>query len=224
VPLEREKIIDVVMAAWYWLGRWGCRVFCMLFFYVRTYGRENVPKKGPFLLISNHQSFLDPIFCGAPLRRQLFYVARSSLFKHWFMGWLISTVKTIPVRRGKPDFPAMRKVIGRLKQGRGVCLFPEGTRSSDGRIQTFMGGFGLLSRRGKAPIVPVVIDGAFECWPRHKKIFSRGGHILVYYGKAIPAEQTKGISDKQLTALVSDTLRRMQNDVRTKHGKKPYDY
>jgi 1-acyl-sn-glycerol-3-phosphate acyltransferase len=224
VPLEREKLVDGLRAAWYWLGCWGCRVFCMLFFRLRTYGRENIPKKGAFLLVSNHQSYLDPIFCGAPLQRQLFYVARDSLFEHRLLGWLISTIKTIPVKRGKPDTAAIRKIIRRLNQGKGVCLFPEGTRSNDGRISTFMGGFGLLSRRGGARIVPVVIDGAFECWPRHKRIFARGGHILVRYGKAIPLEQARQMNNEQLTLLVTDTLRRMQNELRLKHGKKPYDY
>jgi 1-acyl-sn-glycerol-3-phosphate acyltransferase len=154
----------------------------------------------------------------------LFFLARASLFTNWFFGWGISSVRTIPVERGKTDLSAMKKVIGKLKEGRGVCLFPEGTRTGDGKIARFKGGFGLLCRRGEAAIVPVVIDGAFECWPRHKKIFSPGREIVVCYGKAIPAEQAKEMNDSKLAEVLTATLQRMQNDCRVKHGKEPYNY
>jgi len=200
-----------------------CRVFCILFFRVRVYGRENIPAKGAFVLVSNHQSYLDPIFCGTPLKRHLYFLARDSLFADRFFGRLLSSVNTIPVKRGEADLTAMRKVIGKLKEGRAFCLFPEGTRTSDGKIAPFKSGVGLLCRRGAAAVVPVVIDGAFECWPRHKKIFSPGS-ISVCYGKVITAEQAKNMGDRKLAEVLTDTLRRMQNECRVKQGKKPYDY
>jgi 1-acyl-sn-glycerol-3-phosphate acyltransferase len=84
-------------------------------------------------------------------------------------------------------------------------------------------GLGLLCRRGGAAVVPVVIDGAFECWPRHKKLFSPGS-ISVCYGKPITAEQAKNMGDKKLAEVLTDTLRQMQTNCRVKQGKKPYDY
>jgi len=195
----------------------------MSFFRVRSYGRENIPAKGPFLIISNHQSYLDPMLCGCPIKRQVGFLARESLFKHWFFGRIIHSVGAIPVKLGEADISAMRKVIDVLKAGRGVCLYPEGTRTTDGRITPFKPGFGLLCRRGKAAVVPVVIDGAFECWPRHKKLFSPG-RIVVCYGKAISAEQAKQMGDEKLARVLTDTLHRMQTTIRIKHGKQPYDY
>jgi len=195
----------------------------MSFFRVRSYGRDNIPKTGPFVLISNHQSYLDPMLCGGLIQRRVSFLARESLFHHWFFGRMIRSVGTIPVKLGEADISAMRKVINVLKQGRGVCLFPEGTRSLDGKITPFKPGFGLLCRRGKAAVVPVVIDGAFECWPRHKKLFSHGS-IVVSYGKAIPAEQVKNMSNEKLAEVLTVTLRQMQNESRIKQGKKPYDY
>jgi len=214
---------EELKAKWFWLARWMCRVFCMLFFRVRTYGRENIPRKGPFVLISNHQSYLDPMLCGGPIKRRVSFLARESLFTHWLFGRMISSVGTIPVKLGEADISAMRKVIGRLKAGGGVCLFPEGTRSTDGKITTFKPGFGLLCRRGGAAVVPVVIDGAFECWPRHKKLFSRGP-IWVCYGKAIPAEKARDMGDEKLAEVLTDTLRQMQTESRIKHGQEPYEY
>jgi len=210
-------------ARWFWLARWMCKVFCILFFRVRTYGRDNVPKKGAFVLVSNHQSWLDPIFCVGPLKRPASFVARDSLFANWFFGPLISSVNAIPVKQSEADLSAIRKVIGRLKKGGGVCLFPEGTRTYDGKISQLKPGLGLLCRRGGAAVVPVVIDGAFECWPRHKKLFSPGS-IRVCYGKAITAEQAKNMGDKKLAEVLTDTLRRMQTESRVKQGKKPFNY
>jgi 1-acyl-sn-glycerol-3-phosphate acyltransferase len=210
--------------AWFWYARWVCKVFCILFFRLRSYGLQNVPTKGAFVLVSNHQSFLDPIFCGIPLKTHLHFLARDTLFTKRFFGWLISSVNTIPLKQNEADLTAMRKVIAKLKEGCCVCLFPEGTRTADGKITPFKPGLGLLCRRGQAAIVPVLIDGAFECWPRHKKIFSPGKKISVCYGKAITVQQVKEMDDRQLADNLTQTLRRMQTDCRLKHGKKPYDY
>ena len=211
-------------ARWFWLARWACRLFCILFFRLRVYGRENVPDKGAFVLVGNHQSYLDPLFCGVPLKRHLYFLARDSLFANRFFGWLLSSVNVVPVRRGEADLSAMKKVIGKLKEGGGVCLFPEATRTKDGKIAPFKSGFGLLCRRGEAAVVPVMIDGAFECWPRFKKIFSLGKLIVVCYGKRITAEQVKEMKDRELTSCLTDTLRQMQAKVRVEQGKKPYRY
>ncbi|MBL7189130.1 MAG: 1-acyl-sn-glycerol-3-phosphate acyltransferase [Phycisphaerae bacterium] len=214
---------EQVKAKWFWLARWLCRLFCLLFFRMRTYGRENIPRKGPFVLISNHQSYLDPVLCACPIKRRVSFLARESLFTHWLFGRMITSVGTIPLKLGEADISAMRKVIDVLKQGRGACLFPEGTRSIDGKITPFKPGFGLLCRRGKAAVVPVVIDGAFESWPRHKKLFSPGS-IVVCYGKAISAEQAKKMGDAKLAEVLTDTMRQMQTMCRIKQGKRPYNY
>ena len=216
-------LTEQLKVKWFWFARWTCRLFCLLFFRMRTYGRENIPKKGGFLLICNHQSYLDPILCAVPITRRIGFLARESLFAHWLFGGIIRSLGTIPLKLGEADISAMRNVIDVLKQGRGVCLFPEGTRSLDGKITPFKPGFGLLCRRGKAAVVPVVIDGAFESWPRHKKLFSPGS-IVVCYGKPISAEQAKRMGDARLAEVLTETLRQMQTTCRIKQGKKPYDY
>ena len=223
IVVARRQLGGTGYSIWFRFARFCCRMFCSLFFRVSLYGKENVPDKGAFMLISNHQSYLDPLFCGVYIKRELNFMARDTLFANRFFGWLISSVGTIPVVRGQADLSAVKKIIERLKEGRGVCLFPEGTRTNDGRISLFKGGFGLLSRRGGAVIVPVVIDGAFECWPRHKKIFSPG-RIAVCYGKAILVEEAKSMGDKKLAEKLTDTMRQMQKDIREKQGKEPYSY
>jgi cytidylate kinase len=210
-------------AFWYWIARSACWVFCRLFFRYRAYGRENLPGAGSFILAGNHQSFLDPVFCGIAVKRHVTYMARDTLFKHWFFGRLIASVNAIPLSRDKADIAVMRLVIDRLRQGAAVCLFPEGTRTEDGRIDAFKPGFGLLCRRSKATVVPVLVDGAFECWPRHKKLPSPGV-IVVQFGQPLAPEQIGTMSNEQLADAVTRILRQMQHEVRRKQGKQPYDY
>lgn len=209
---------------WFRFARMLCRIFCRLFFRLRVYGLENVPDRDALVLVCNHQSYLDPVFCGIHLKRHLYFLARDTLFKNRFFGWLISSVNTIPVKRGQADLKAIKTVVAKLEEGSGVCLFPEATRTSDGKISSFKPGFGLLCRRGRAAVVPVAIDGAFECWPRHKKMFSPGKEITVCYGECMTAEQVKNMNDRQLAEKLTNTLRQMQNDCRIRHGKEPLKY
>jgi cytidylate kinase len=222
--IKNKKLkIENRKCRWPRFARWLCKIFCKTFFHLHPQGRENVPDYGPLVLICNHQSFLDPVFCGIFVKRPLYYLARDTLFRGLF-GKLLVSIQTIPVKRGEADLAAMRTVIAKLKQGNGVCLFPEGTRTSDGKITAFKPGFGLLCRRGNASVVPVLIDGAFETWPRHKKLFSPGGHITIQYGKCIPAAEVKKMDNRELAKLLTDTLRKMQNNCRAKQGKQPYSY
>ena len=195
----------------------------MLLFRFRAYGTENVPERGGFILASNHQSYLDPVFCGLALKRRLHFVARDSLFHNRFFASLIYSLNAIPVKRDRADVSTMRTVIARLKEGHGVCLFPEATRTSDGRIQPFKPGFGLLCRRANAVVVPVLLDGAFECWPRYRKVFS-AGRVTICYGEAITLAQIEAVGDQELAELVTRRLRDMQNIWRQKQGRKPHYY
>jgi len=192
-------------------------------FRLRVYGRKNVPSEGPLLLLGNHQSYLDPVFCQIPLKRRMCYVARDTLFTNRVFGPLLRSWGVIPVRRGQGDLRAMREVLARLKEGRAVCLYPEGTRTTDGRIAPARPGFGLLARRGDARVLPVLIDGAYECWPRQRR-FPRFAQVVVCYGPCFDPEQVAGLSDRAFAALVTQTLRKMQRRCRLELGRPLYEY
>jgi 1-acyl-sn-glycerol-3-phosphate acyltransferase len=214
---------EKLTVAWYWFARWACRFFCIIWFRVRIYGRENVPDKGPFILASNHQSYLDPLFCGVGIKRHLTFLARDTLFRNNFFGLLIYSLNAIPVKRDQADISSIREVITRLKQGGGVCLFPEATRTINGKISNCKPGLGLLCRRSNAVVIPVLIDGAFQCWPRHKRIFSPGT-VAVFLGRAIAPQKVQSMDDRKLAQTLTKTLRQMQNQHRIKQGKQPYSY
>jgi len=208
---------------WHRLARAVGTILICLLYRLRVFGKENVPKNGPVLFLSNHQSFLDPIFAQSTVWRNFYFIARQSLFELKILGPLINSLNTVPINRGQADIAAMKTVIELLKQNKPVCLFPEATRTSDGKIAQIKPGFGLLSRRGKAMVVPVVIEGAFECWPRHKK-FPKLGKVAVSYGKAFTPEDIKRLGDRDFAKLLTERLRQMQNQLRQKMGREPLDY
>ena len=109
---------------WYEIVSVFLTLSCRIFFRLRLFGRENIPKKGAFIIASNHQSYLDPVLCGAPLRRPMHYLARESLFSNWFFRALISSVNALPLKQAEGDLTTFRRVIKLLKEGKGVCLFP----------------------------------------------------------------------------------------------------
>ncbi len=190
---------------------------------VRMYGAKNVPKRGSVLVLSNHQIFFDPIFSQAWILRPFHFVARDSLFDIGFVGWLIRSWGTISIKRDHADLAAVRTVIGALKQDRVICLYPEGTRTCDGRIAEMKPGLGLLSRRSGSPVLPMVIEGAFDCWPRHKKLPSPG-KVVVAYGEPIESSRVAELGDKEFARVLTAKLRAMQNECRIRLGKEPFDY
>ncbi len=209
---------------WYTFARTLCWAFCKVCFKYKTIDIKNVPKKGAFILVSNHQSFLDPLFCAVAIRRKMNYLARDTLFKNRLFGWLLHSLYVTPLRMEQADLAAMKTIINELRSGEAVLLYPEGTRTSDGRITPFKPGLGLLCRRGNAAILPMLVEGAFECWPRHKKLFSIGKKITVRYGTPISAEQAVSMTDDDLAARLTNTIRQFQSDVRLNEGKEPFTY
>ena len=96
------------------IARFFLRIFFRLFFTLKAYGVENIPPLGPVLLISNHQTFLDPPFCATPIKRTVIFLARDTLWKNPILGAMITSYKAIPVRRGEADVPAIRAIIKKL--------------------------------------------------------------------------------------------------------------
>jgi len=174
-------------------------------------------------MLANHQSYLDPLLVATPVTRLCCFAARESLFKSPWFGWLLGSFNVIGIRRGEANLDAIKIFTEKLKSGFGMLLFPEGTRTLDGKIAEFKPGFGIIARRANVPVIPVIIDGAFECWPKKHKLF-RPGKAYVVYGQPIPPEQIKALGDRQFAKELTNTLRKMQNELRIKTGKKPYDY
>jgi 1-acyl-sn-glycerol-3-phosphate acyltransferase len=151
------------------------------YFRWRVYHPERVPAEGPVILASNHSSFLDPLLVGAGVRRPLNYLARASLFRLPLAGAILRSVNALPVERDAGTGAGLRAILARLRAGGGIVLFPEGTRSPDGRLQPPRAGIGLVVIKSTAPVVPVRVFGTFDAFGRHRKI-PRPFPVAVKYG------------------------------------------
>ena len=156
---------------WYWYEAAYLvgNTLMTLGFSLRTEGRGNVPARGPVLVVANHESFIDPLLVGLATRRHLRAVARKTLYRHRALAALIRSLEAIPLDQEGVGKEGLRAVLEELGGGGGVLIFPEGSRTRDGRIHALKPGIHLLLRRARVPVVPVGIAGAYQAWPIWRK-------------------------------------------------------
>lgn len=177
----------------------------VLYFRGRVFGLRNVPTAGGVLLACNHQSFFDPVAATLALHREGNYMARDTLFRNPLFRRLIESLNAFPVRRGAADVGAVKEILRRLKQGRVVVVFPEATRTTDGSIGRINANALAVAKKAGAAVVPTVIDGAFEAWPRRRPV-PAPGRIHVSYAEAISPSQVAEWSADEITRVVVERL------------------
>jgi len=156
------------------------RVLSFIFCPVRTFGTDNLPKTGGFLLASNHQSHLDPMLIPSFCPRRLRFIAKDSLFRIPIVGPIIRFGGGIPIKRGKADRGALDRAVQELEKGYGILIFPQGTRGGE-KIQA---GVGFLSAQTGKPVVPLYIEGTDKILPKGVK-FPRRGPVRMIIGKPL---------------------------------------
>jgi 1-acyl-sn-glycerol-3-phosphate acyltransferase len=166
----------------YFTGWCFYRTVFALYFRWRVYNSERVSQKGAVILAANHESFLDPPLVGSGLKRDINYLARKSLFRIPVLGWVLRTVNAVPVERDGGGAAGLKAIIDRLHNGGAIILFPEGTRTYDGKFQPARSGVGLTVIKSDAPVVPVRVFGTYEAWGRHVR-FPRSLPVILKYGK-----------------------------------------
>ena len=165
----------------------------------RVGGLEHVPRKGPFIITPNHQSYIDPLVIESVLPfavfQQLFFVAASEYFETPVRSRLARALNIVPVDPDANLVSALRAGAFGLKHGKVLVLFPEGERSIDGTVRTFKNGAAILAQQLNVPVVPVAITGTFEIWPRARPLDWRrllpwsGHRVTVQFGTPIRAPE-----------------------------------
>lgn len=197
---------------------WKCgqligRVLSTLLFELKVDGLHFIPDHGGALIVSNHQSFLDPVVLAVRLQRPVSYLAKSELFKYSAGNWLIRALNGIPIQLGAGDIGALKQTIHRLQQGHLLNLYPEGSRTHNGEMLPIQKGVALVVRRAKVPVIPAVIVGAFDAWPAHRTMF-RPGSVRVRFG---PPMDLCSLPPDEIIATIDRTLRGMFDELRNHH-------
>ncbi|HLL87714.1 MAG TPA: lysophospholipid acyltransferase family protein [Tepidisphaeraceae bacterium] len=193
---------------------WRCcklvfRIFTTLVFDLKVWGLEHVPERGGVLLVANHQSFLDPPLVSGRLNRPVSFMAKSELFTNPLFAKLIRSLHAYPVRLGRGDKAAIEETVRRLHEGHVLNIYPEGARTETGKLQPIQRGVALVVKKAGVPIVPVVLDGAYDSYPRGSKFF-RPYPIRILYG---PPLDVAGLKGEQIVQLIDRTFHEMLADL-----------
>jgi 1-acyl-sn-glycerol-3-phosphate acyltransferase len=173
----------------------------------RYSGVEHVPTVGAALICANHRTWADPVALGLACPRQLHFMAKSELFRIPPLNWLLPMVGAFPVRRGEPDRAALRYGFQLLSEGKLLGMFPEGTRSSDGRLGRAEPGAALFAVKSGAALVPAAIIGDYRL----------GSPLTVKFGRPIrlgppPEGRTGSAWLAGQSEQVMDHIRRLMED------------
>ena len=180
-----RRYSQVLMTRVYGLFHYLSVVFYDMFFRGEVAGLENLPPSGAFLIAANHASLLDPPIIGSQVPRQMCFFARKTLWKPGMASWWLTAVGVIPVDRdGGTDVGAIKRVLRSLADDKVLVLFPEGTRSRDGNLQTPKPGMGMIICRTQVPVVPARIFGSFEAFGRDGRL-RLGTSVSVVFGRPL---------------------------------------
>lgn len=151
----------------YEVGRVLAWVAVRLFIPVRYHGQEKLRgRKGPFVLISNHQHALDPVVLALCVREQCVFLAKKELTANGLLRWMFRQLHCILVDRHNSDMEAMRACMQVIRDGRVLVIFPEGTRHHEGQMEQIENGTSLIVLRGGVPLIPVYIDRPLKLFRR----------------------------------------------------------
>jgi len=194
-----------------------CRTFGVAVFGFRSRFVEPLPKTGGLIVLSSHQTFLDPLLLGLATDRRLSSLARSSLYRFKPFGAVITALDAVPIDREGSAVKAMKAVIERLERGAAVIIFPEGARTHDGHLGDFKSGFALIAKKAGVPIVPVAIVGGFECWPR-TRLLPRPGRIRLEFGEILTTDEVAALSDREIVDVCTQRIRDLDARARVALG------
>lgn len=153
-----------------------------LFYNFHIEGTENIPQDRALVMASNHRSYADPVILTMPMKRPVTYMAKEELFKNRLFGWFITKLGAFPVKRGGGDMQVIDDSVAILNSGRNLVIFPEGTRSKDGKVGKGKTGVALIAAKSGADVLPcgIIFDG--------EKLHFRS-KLTLRFGKVIPAEE-----------------------------------
>lgn len=204
----------------YWLISACLKGFFLLFYHLKIYGKNKIPK-GAAIIAPNHTSFLDPPLMGAIWPEEVHYLARASLFRNPILRFFVKALNAHPVHGSAQDIASFKMIYALLMQGKKVVIFPEGIRSQDGSLQPIKTGVAMLALKAKCPIIPVYIAGTFDAWPRRNRWPKLWGQrITCVCGNAIEIgpylEMNKKEAQEALTVCLEQSLKHLENWF--KHG------
>ena len=174
----------------YYIIYFSTKIVSFFFFPRKVYGHEFIPREGGFIIASNHVSNMDPIVLGISCLRRINFVAKYELFQKQPLGFILPKLGAFPIKRDSADFGALKEAISRLKKGKPVLVFVEGTRRIDDAKPVAQSGVGFMAVKAKVPVIPVYIEGTQNVMPPGAKFFKRKP-VTVRFGPPVSFDTTQ---------------------------------
>ncbi|NLI14873.1 MAG: 1-acyl-sn-glycerol-3-phosphate acyltransferase [candidate division Zixibacteria bacterium] len=191
----------------YWFAHALIAIYIRTLCRLKRTGHEKIPKQGGLIIASNHQAAADPFIMGTAVPRELAFMAKKELFEIPIEGWLIKRFNAFPVDRFGFDLGVIKKSIEILESGQALVMFPEGTRSKDGKIHEGKIGVGMLARKAGVPIMPVYIENSRKAWLN----LITGKRFIVRFGEIISADwiMAQENSKEGFKTITDEVMRRI---------------
>jgi 1-acyl-sn-glycerol-3-phosphate acyltransferase len=192
----------------YWAVVWFIRLCLVLYTKgVTVEGRENVPKSGGAILVSNHLNNADPCIIPAILKRRVITMAKKEMFKWPVVSLLFRFIGAFPVDRQSADISALREAQHVVNDGLLLLMFPEGTRSRDRQLHRGFPGTALVAYRTGVPVIPIAITGSEALpWPWLFIRFFMGPRVTVRIGKPFYPPTTDRITSQAAKSATDDIM------------------
>lgn len=190
------------------------RLFLILFYRHRIYGREHF-QLGGAIIAANHASHLDPPIAAISSPEEIHFLARESLFKNRLFGALIRALNSHPVRGDGTDVAVFKQITTLLKEGKKVLLFPEGTRTPTGKLQEMKPGIALLISRSGAFVQPLYIHGTFQIWNRSRSFPKLFGKTASVFGSPIRYESFAHLEKRDAQEALTQAIATALENLRT---------
>lgn len=159
---------------------------------------------GAAILAANHVSFYDPPLLSISSPYEVHFLARKTLFDWPLFGKLIRRLNAHPVSGKAQDIAVFKTIVQLMREGKKVIIFPEGTRSSDGNLQTIKPGISLIIGRTGAAVIPAYLHGTFSVWPRKRKLPKLFGKTACVFGK--PLHFSKETPQEEIAQSIHDAI------------------
>lgn len=199
----------------YWFVKGIFYPFVRLYLGLQRVGLSHVPRRGPLIVVCNHVSYMDAILLGSAVPRPVRFMVLQWMYDLLFIRWFYWGMGTVPVQADGRDRNAIRSAIKALDRGHAVGIFPEGTRSPDGRVGETRPGAAMLAALSGAPVVPAFIDGGRESMPVGAR-FPAPARVQVRFGPPLLYRRDEMKRDRngmrKFAQTIEDAIRRLGPD------------
>jgi len=175
----------------YWIGFSFFYIYFTIFHRWQIKGRKNVPDSGPLLIMANHTSNFDPPIVSCAVNQRVYYLGKKELFNNPVFNWLFTKLGVIPIKRGKPDISAIKKVFKIMDEKKMLVIFPEGTRNKPGKLGKPKAGAILIALKSKVPILPVGIKNIKNSKKSTEINIGQPFKLEKYYDRSLSRKEKK---------------------------------